>query len=573
MRRILEDGASKVVVCNIHVLYNPNRGEIKLGQVRILLDKAKAVSELWKNAPVVICGDFNCTPKSPLYNFISEQKLDLSGIDRDKVSGQASAIIRSRKSYGPNSSKRSDNGSVETTSTEGNKEVNIKQNSSLSDLQNPDPKSDSSENQHTHIVLDVSSKSSTNVQCGKEIEAHAGNDTQEMTVDHNKIFDGVDSVKEEPNPSYSKHSLPSDHIKGEVRDITPMTSSALERLHTDTTGMGSAEHISDAIPTSNQESSNEKYNLHDHKENRHTEFDCSPTSLQEDDQSSRVKKDLESTDLLDVEISSTKPSSQISASDVFEVPHPAHRESPSEAIDNDQMNCSSTSYDKSHQLANIDFPLDEKLEKSFLDKIDKAIIGSENFGEDDNAFITALHNAKEAVAHDLGPLVKSDIQKSHQSEELDSSSNDLLLPAECNEVEDDSSTSPISRSIDAGKTTYNPSLWTPMEIETATGNAECTFLEHPLPLRSTYTEAMDCSGTRDPHGEPLVTSYNRCFLGTVDYIWRSGGLQTTRVLAPIPKHAMERTPGFPTKKWGSDHIALVSELAFLKDGSDISKDV
>ena len=26
-------GSRKVVVCNIHVLYNPNRGEIKLGQV------------------------------------------------------------------------------------------------------------------------------------------------------------------------------------------------------------------------------------------------------------------------------------------------------------------------------------------------------------------------------------------------------------------------------------------------------------------------------------------------------------------------------------------------------------
>ncbi|KHN06664.1 Carbon catabolite repressor protein 4 like 6 [Glycine soja] len=69
-------GSSKVVVCNIHVLYNPNRGEIKLGQVRVLLDKAKAVYKLWNDTPVVICGDFNCTPKSPLYNFISEQKIE-----------------------------------------------------------------------------------------------------------------------------------------------------------------------------------------------------------------------------------------------------------------------------------------------------------------------------------------------------------------------------------------------------------------------------------------------------------------------------------------------------------------
>lgn len=32
-------------------------------QIRILLEKANAVSKLWDNAPVVLCGDFNCTPE------------------------------------------------------------------------------------------------------------------------------------------------------------------------------------------------------------------------------------------------------------------------------------------------------------------------------------------------------------------------------------------------------------------------------------------------------------------------------------------------------------------------------
>lgn len=32
-------------------------------QVRALLDRAHAVSRLWDDAPVVLCGDFNCTPK------------------------------------------------------------------------------------------------------------------------------------------------------------------------------------------------------------------------------------------------------------------------------------------------------------------------------------------------------------------------------------------------------------------------------------------------------------------------------------------------------------------------------
>ncbi|OAY82281.1 Carbon catabolite repressor protein 6, partial [Ananas comosus] len=67
--------ANHLVICNIHVLYNPKRGEIKLGQVRTLFERAYTVSKMWNDAPVIICGDFNCTPKSPLYNFISEQKL------------------------------------------------------------------------------------------------------------------------------------------------------------------------------------------------------------------------------------------------------------------------------------------------------------------------------------------------------------------------------------------------------------------------------------------------------------------------------------------------------------------
>ncbi|KAB2629367.1 carbon catabolite repressor protein 4 6-like [Pyrus ussuriensis x Pyrus communis] len=77
--------------------------------------------------------------------------------------------------------------------------------------------------------------------------------------------------------------------------------------------------------------------------------------------------------------------------------------------------------------------------------------------------------------------------------------------------------------------------------------------------------SQDGSGARESSGEPLVTSYNKLFLGKVDYIWRSEGLQTVRVFAPIPKQATQWTSGFPTKKWGSDHIALASELAFINN--------
>ncbi|XP_047160761.1 LOW QUALITY PROTEIN: carbon catabolite repressor protein 4 homolog 6-like [Vigna umbellata] len=364
-------GSSKVVVCNIHVLYNPNRGEIKLGQVRVLLDKAKAVSKLW-NDPIVICHfllvkcltafDINHLILVSEYRIklISEQKLDLSGIDRNKVSGQASAIPASKPYYGPNS------GEISAT---------------VSSL--------------LYSCLRVHMLS-----VEKENDSYPGKDTQETTVDHLKIFREVGSI-EEQDAAYSNGGLHNVPVNGDVHDITPVTSSAPEAVNSEKAGLGSNEHIPDAVPTSNEELS-KKSNLHVPEENKLVEFDSSPTSLQE---------------------------------------------------------C--------HQ--------------SFTRREDK------------------------------------------------------LSPRQ------------ISKSIWEGEATYNPALWTPKEIETATGNEDCTFLEHPLQLRSTYAEAMDCSGTRDPYGEPLVTSYHRRFSGTVDYIWRSEGLQTTRVLAPMAKHAMEWTPGFPTK--------------------------
>uniref|UniRef100_A0A0E0E083 Endonuclease/exonuclease/phosphatase domain-containing protein n=1 Tax=Oryza meridionalis TaxID=40149 RepID=A0A0E0E083_9ORYZ len=54
--------AQKLVVGNIHVLFNPKRGDVKLGQIRMLLEKANALAEKWGGIPIVLAGDFNSTP-------------------------------------------------------------------------------------------------------------------------------------------------------------------------------------------------------------------------------------------------------------------------------------------------------------------------------------------------------------------------------------------------------------------------------------------------------------------------------------------------------------------------------
>ncbi|KAK8923503.1 hypothetical protein KSP39_PZI019589 [Platanthera zijinensis] len=78
----------RVIVGNIHVLFNPKRGDIKLGQVRILLQQAHVLSEKWGGLPVVLAGDFNSTPESAIYEFLSTSELNITKHDRRFLSGQ-----------------------------------------------------------------------------------------------------------------------------------------------------------------------------------------------------------------------------------------------------------------------------------------------------------------------------------------------------------------------------------------------------------------------------------------------------------------------------------------------------
>ncbi|KAG8375485.1 hypothetical protein BUALT_Bualt10G0104700 [Buddleja alternifolia] len=377
--------SNRVVVCNIHVLFNPKRGDVKLGQMRVLLDRAHAVSKLWDDAPIVICGDFNCTPKSPMYNFIAEQKIDLSELARYKVSGQDSADIRP-----------------------------------------PKPAYTGFRTQPADASAQVS------------------------TVNYEKI---------------EHMSLPNN----DSSDLTKISGS---------TAIDNSEKL---LPNPLDVSSSE----------------------------------------------SVEVISSVSAS-------------------NDNHDIDSPNVSTSHESTSVDFLLDEKFEGLALNEsVDGA---TDEPREDCDSFLSELH-----ITDDLG-----------------SSSNNQNLHSRGDEILNDPVYGGNEVVIDEAKFSSNPSAWTPAEIQTATGSADCKVMEHPLKLTSAYAEVENRLGIRDSSGEPLVTSYHRRFSGTVDYIWHSEGLQTAKVLAPIPKHVMEHTRGFPTKKWGSDHIALVSELAFTKDISSKS---
>ncbi|XP_075720710.1 protein angel homolog 2 isoform X2 [Rhinoderma darwinii] len=79
-----------ICVANTHLLYNPRRGDIKLTQLAILLAEITEVAQIQDGrfCPIVLCGDFNSVPGSPLHRFVKEGTLYYEGLTIGKVSGQ-----------------------------------------------------------------------------------------------------------------------------------------------------------------------------------------------------------------------------------------------------------------------------------------------------------------------------------------------------------------------------------------------------------------------------------------------------------------------------------------------------
>eukprot|EP00249_Psilotum_nudum_P018680 c26914_g1_i1 orf=573-2312(-) len=110
--------------------------------------------------------------------------------------------------------------------------------------------------------------------------------------------------------------------------------------------------------------------------------------------------------------------------------------------------------------------------------------------------------------------------------------------------------------------------WGFEELKAATGHSKSSIAKHRFKLRSCYSSIVGPIENRDTVGEPLATTYHGKFMGTVDYIWYSEGLYPIRVLDFMPFHVLQRTGGLPSRKWGSDHLAVACEFAFLTSSKD-----
>uniref|UniRef100_A0A3B4B3K7 Endonuclease/exonuclease/phosphatase domain-containing protein n=1 Tax=Periophthalmus magnuspinnatus TaxID=409849 RepID=A0A3B4B3K7_9GOBI len=83
-------------VANTHLLFNPRRGDIKLAQLAILLAEMDKVVQSCKrkgeDCNIILCGDFNSIPHTPLYQLITKGELYFQGLP---ISGQEDLSYKS----------------------------------------------------------------------------------------------------------------------------------------------------------------------------------------------------------------------------------------------------------------------------------------------------------------------------------------------------------------------------------------------------------------------------------------------------------------------------------------------
>ncbi|XP_067848187.1 protein angel homolog 1-like [Heptranchias perlo] len=113
LRPLTPDGAQEssklpdICVANTHLIFNPRRGDIKLTQLAVLFAEIEQVVQAARadgiRCPIILCGDLNSVPESPLYKLIRNGELYYYGMPTWKVSSQedCSHQMCPRKLYGP----------------------------------------------------------------------------------------------------------------------------------------------------------------------------------------------------------------------------------------------------------------------------------------------------------------------------------------------------------------------------------------------------------------------------------------------------------------------------------------
>ncbi|XP_076239915.1 protein angel isoform X2 [Calliopsis andreniformis] len=86
---IKECPETELVIATTHLLYNPKRNDVRLGQTQLLLAEIERIAFIEntltgpKYLPIILAGDFNLEPYSGVYKFITEGAFEYQGKGRN----------------------------------------------------------------------------------------------------------------------------------------------------------------------------------------------------------------------------------------------------------------------------------------------------------------------------------------------------------------------------------------------------------------------------------------------------------------------------------------------------------
>lgn len=209
-----------------------------------------------------------------------------------------------------------------------------------------------------------------------------------------------------------------------------------------------------------------------------------------DDNSNRVRMDPAFLSTSGSEISSTGTLCQTHSFDSIEVSVPGSLGSQSSTsfANGDRVRPSiPCQVDFSGLSSGIDIEVEVKMDNLSLEELGNTMLEGGNVVEDDNTYVAALYGNEDVYPTSSSQSVASDFD--HSSKEIFSSQKPQF-PLSSGEALDDLSPSLDFEGAEAEYATYDPSVWSPKDIATATGNEECNILQHHLQLQSTYTEVM-----------------------------------------------------------------------------------
>ncbi|CAI2361098.1 unnamed protein product [Moneuplotes crassus] len=105
LKMITHEKKRLVIVGTTHLLFNMNRGDIKLAQLDLATQSLAMIKESLKEKypeyeiSTVFCGDFNSISRSGIYQYLSEGKYDCSSQNRNDISGQKIKFSKTEKGY------------------------------------------------------------------------------------------------------------------------------------------------------------------------------------------------------------------------------------------------------------------------------------------------------------------------------------------------------------------------------------------------------------------------------------------------------------------------------------------